>query len=86
LVAKNGKGALCVDFKVMPGARHAFADIPPNALLDPPWHLKLIGNDGREINRTLTLTREGRELVWACDGDEVERYGLLVLVKDPTVN
>lgn len=85
MVVKNGKGDLCMDHKFTPGAPHRFIDIPTETLLDPPWHLKLTAFDGREVSSTLTLTRKDQELVWACDGVVLERFGLMATVHNPTL-
>jgi hypothetical protein len=87
MVVKNGKGDLCMDYKFTPGAPHVFVDIPPETLLDQPWRLTLTASDGREISSTVTLAREGRELVWRHDGDAIEHFGTLgTLIKNPTQN
>lgn len=83
LVAKNDKGELLMDWKYTPGAPHAFIDLPAEKLAGQSWTLNLSSSDGREITRTLTLRREGGELVWALDGYELERFGFARAITVP---
>jgi hypothetical protein len=85
MVATNAKDELCMDYKYAPGGPHKFIDIRSETLLDPPWQLKLTAKDGRETTSTVTLTRQGKELVWAQDGYEIERWGLMADAYNPTM-